>query len=104
MMYWWLALVIAIEQFTTIMCVCVWFFTQAGGTKLEGDDVPKWNFAFSLKVTLVSHFGTVLSGSFMVAVIWTLITMIQVYKEAIKAAMSHEKLEKVRDLLIECAI
>jgi len=57
-----------------------------------------------LKATLTTHLGTVLSGSFMVALIWTLITMIQVYKEAIKALMSHEKLEKIKDYLIECVM
>lgn len=38
----------------------------------------------------------------MVAVLWTIITMIQVYKEAIKATMSHEYLEPIRDYIIAC--
>lgn len=50
------------------------------------------------------HFGSILFGSFLVAVIWTVITMIQVYKEVLKGLMSHEKLEQIRDYLITCAI
>jgi len=40
----------------------------------------------------------------MVAVIWTLITAINIYKEFLKATMSHEKLEPIRDYLIACAL
>lgn len=38
----------------------------------------------------------------MVAVLWTIITMIQVYKEAVKATMSHEYLVPIRDYIIVC--
>lgn len=89
-------MVIAIEQFTTILTICVWFFSRSnGGEKME--DAPRNSFIFAFIATITKHFGTVLSGSFMVAVIWTLITMIIVYKEVIKSLMSHEKLEKIRD-------
>jgi len=37
-------------------------------------------------------------------VVWTLITMIQVYKEAVKAVLGHEALEKIRDYIVGCAI
>lgn len=43
-------------------------------------------------------------GAFLVAVIMTLITMMIIYKEFIKATMSHEKLEPVRDKLIACVM
>lgn len=32
MMYWWIALVIAIEQFATVLTIMVWYFTQCNGT------------------------------------------------------------------------
>jgi len=48
--------------------------------------------------------GSVLFGSFLIALIWTLITAIVIYKEFLKAAMSHEKLVPIRDKLIACAI
>lgn len=30
-MYWWVALVVSIEDFTTIMTICLWFFLQKNG-------------------------------------------------------------------------
>jgi hypothetical protein len=76
MMYWWVAFVIAIEQFTTCLTIMIWFFTQQGGTALHNK--PYSIFGYALKCTVTYHIGTVLTGSFMVAVIWTLITMITV--------------------------
>lgn len=74
MMYWWLAMIIAIEQFTTIMTIMLWFFTQSGGNSLS--NAPRSNFGKALSYALWYHFGTVLFGSFLVAFIWTLITAI----------------------------
>jgi len=94
--------VIAIEQFSTIMTIMIWYFTQCQGTALKNK--PYAIFGTALKFTVTYHLGTVLVGSFMVAVIWTLITLIQVYKEAIKTLMSHEKLEPIRDYIIACVM
>jgi len=91
MAYWWIALVLAVEQMTTILTIMFWFFT----TK-NGEDTPNKPFSLfgkALCATITYHLGSVMFGSFMVAVIWTLITMIVVYKEALKVTMSHEKLE-----------
>jgi len=68
------------------------------------ENAPKTPFCTALKFAITYHLGSVLSGSFMVAVIWTLITAITIYKEALKTLMSHEKLEPIRDWLIACAI
>lgn len=53
---------------------------------------------------VTTHLGTVLFGSFLIAVIWTIITMVTIYQEAIKTAMSHEKLVPLRDFLIACVL
>lgn len=97
-----MALVVAIESFTTIMCIVLWFFSQKQGQWTE--NAPTSMFCVALRYSVTYHLGTVMVGSFMVAVIWTLITMITVYKEAIKSLMSHEKLEPIRDYIIACAI
>lgn len=102
MMYWWLALVIAIEQFTTVMTIMTWYFTQCQG--VAHTNKPYSPFGFSLKCAVTYHLGCVLVGSFMVAVIWTLITALIIYKEALKTLMSHEKLEPIRDYLIMCVM
>jgi len=34
-MYWWVALVVAVESFTTILTIAVWFFTQKNGVAHE---------------------------------------------------------------------
>jgi len=74
MMYWWLAMIIAVEQFTTIMTIMIWFFTQSGGNSLS--NAVSSNFGKALGYALWYHFGSVLFGSFLVAFIWTLITAI----------------------------
>lgn len=101
-MYWYIALVIAIEQFSTIMTIMIWFFTVKNGEYTPTR--PYSPFGAALKFSLTYHFGSVAFGSFLVAVIWTIMTMIIVYKEVLKATMSHEKLVPLRDWLIECAL
>jgi len=45
MMYWWIALVIAIEQFSTIMCIMLWFFTQSQDVARENKPVSLFGTA-----------------------------------------------------------
>lgn len=43
-------MVIAFEQFTTILTILVWFFTQNGGTPLQ--NAPSNNFRTSMWLTM----------------------------------------------------
>lgn len=64
---------LAIEQFSTIMTIVLWFFLQHNGRWIP-DKTPGNIFCFALNYTFKYNIGTVLTGSFMVAVVWTAIT------------------------------
>jgi len=72
-MYWWIALVLAIEQFTTILTIVMWFFLQKDGEWIP-EKTPASIFLTAVRYTFQYNMGTVLTGSFMVAVVYTLIT------------------------------
>lgn len=95
-MYWWVALVVSIEDFTTIMTICLWFFLQKNGEWIP-EKTSSSIFCQALGQVFRYNLGTVLAGSFIIAMVWTVITMVNVYKEFIKSLLSHDKLEKFRD-------
>jgi len=63
----------AIEQFSTIMCITLWFFLQKNGEWIP-DKTPLSIFGEAIAYTFKYNLGTVLTGSFMVAVVYTAIT------------------------------
>jgi len=91
----------AIEQFSTIMCITMWFFLQKNGRWIP-DKTPASIFLEAVGYTFYYNLGTVLTGSFMVAVVYTAITACYVYKSAIEAALGHEKLQKLKELIVGC--
>jgi len=95
-MYWWVALVLAVEQFSTIMTIMLWFFLQKDGQWIP-DKTPSSLFCHALGMTFKYNLGTILTGSFMVAVVNTAITACYVYKSAIEALLGHEKLQKIKE-------
>jgi len=67
-MYWWIALVLAIEQFSTILTIVLWFFLQKNGEWIA-EKTPGNIFMTAVSYTFRYNLGTVLIGSFMVAVV-----------------------------------
>jgi hypothetical protein len=83
------------------MTIMLWFFLQKDGQWIP-DKTPVNLFCAALGMTFKYNLGTVLYGSFMVAVVNTAITACYVYKSAIEALLGHEKLQKVKEYIVAC--